>query len=335
MKSIKNKLNPYWVTGFVDAEGCFYIRLYRNKDYKIGWAIQACFQIQLHHRDKNLLLLIKSYFNEVGAIYTTRNKNLSIYQVRDLINITTIIIPHFIRYPLITEKYNDFCLFKNIVDLVNKKEHLTQEGLLKIVSLKSSINKGLSESVKKHFSPITITKRHVANIPVKLYPDWIGGFFSGEGCFYFTGKYLRIMITQHYRDELLMNILKNTLECGVISKDSRTNHIILTISKYEDICTKIIPLFDKNDRIKGIKYLNFKDFCLIAKLMDQKLHLSPSGLEKILKIKHNMNKNRHIIRKSCHWQDKISTKYRATALRCSIHLFSVRRLFASFNKIIY
>ena len=44
--------------------------------------------------------------------YTTKNRNLSTYQVRDFISITNIIIPHFIKYPLISEKYNDFLLFK-------------------------------------------------------------------------------------------------------------------------------------------------------------------------------------------------------------------------------
>ena len=146
---------------------------------------------------------------------------------------------------------------------------MTQEGLLNIITFKSSLNKGLSENIKKLFPTIIMIKRHVVNIPIKLDPNWIGGFFSGEGCFNFTGKYLRIIIAQHHRDELLMNILKNTLECGVIYKDSRTNHIVLTISKYKDICDKIIPLFDKNNSIKGIKYLDFKDFCLIAKLMNK------------------------------------------------------------------
>jgi hypothetical protein len=34
--NIRFKLNPYWVTGFVDAEGCFYVRLVRSKNHKIG-----------------------------------------------------------------------------------------------------------------------------------------------------------------------------------------------------------------------------------------------------------------------------------------------------------
>jgi hypothetical protein len=35
-KSNIGKLNPNWITGFVDAEGCFYIGLTRNKKCKMG-----------------------------------------------------------------------------------------------------------------------------------------------------------------------------------------------------------------------------------------------------------------------------------------------------------
>jgi LAGLIDADG endonuclease len=31
-----NKLNPDWVTGFIDAEGCFYVRIAKSKRHKIG-----------------------------------------------------------------------------------------------------------------------------------------------------------------------------------------------------------------------------------------------------------------------------------------------------------
>lgn len=54
-------MNPNWVTGFTDAEGCFMINITKSKTNRIGWQIQACFQILLHSRDKELLIKIK-YF---------------------------------------------------------------------------------------------------------------------------------------------------------------------------------------------------------------------------------------------------------------------------------
>lgn len=307
------KLNPNWITGFVDAEGCFYIRLYKNEKYykNTGWGIQACFQINLNYKDLDLLYQIKNFFNDKGSIYTS--KNSCIYQIRDILSITNTIIPHFNNYPLITQKYNDFILFRTIINIINVNKHLTNEGLLQIVSLKSSLNKGLSSNIKKHFPNIKMAERKVYVNNTIINKDWIGGFFSGEGCFLFEGKSLTVGIAQHYRDESLMIRLRNTLECGVVSQIPKNKHSLLRIRKLDDILNKIIPLFD-NNQIKGVKSFNFRDFCLIAKLMKLKAHLNPKGLILILKIKQNMNKGRKFLRKDCHWQDEVSTKY------CALHL---------------
>lgn len=63
-----------------------------------------------------------------------------ISSVKDLINQ---VIPHFDNYPLISKKKADYELFKEIVLLMKNKEHLTNKGLLKIMSLKASLNLGL------------------------------------------------------------------------------------------------------------------------------------------------------------------------------------------------
>ena len=58
---IKNKLNPYWVTGFTYGEGCFMINNLKNK--KINkWEIRPVFKIGLHKRDLDLLLQIQKFF---------------------------------------------------------------------------------------------------------------------------------------------------------------------------------------------------------------------------------------------------------------------------------
>ena len=59
--NIKYKLNPYWMTGLTDAEGCFYVKIAKSKNHKVGWWTQVCFQLGLHIRYKDLLLQIKSF----------------------------------------------------------------------------------------------------------------------------------------------------------------------------------------------------------------------------------------------------------------------------------
>jgi len=36
MNNERYKLNPYWVTGFVDGEGCFYVRISKSNKHKVG-----------------------------------------------------------------------------------------------------------------------------------------------------------------------------------------------------------------------------------------------------------------------------------------------------------
>jgi hypothetical protein len=52
----------------------------------------------------------------------------------------TKIIPHFDEYPLITQKRADYILFKQIANIIIKKEHLTNEGLQKIINIRANIN---------------------------------------------------------------------------------------------------------------------------------------------------------------------------------------------------
>ena len=54
---------------------------------------------------------------------------------------------------------------------------------------------------------------------------------------------------------------------------------------------KIIPFFEKYP-IKGVKALDYADFCKVAELMKNKAHLTEHGLEEIRKIKSGMNRGR-------------------------------------------
>jgi LAGLIDADG DNA endonuclease family protein len=182
------------------------------------------------------------------------NKNKSLlYQVRNLNEITKEIIPYFENYPLITQKQSDFLLFKEIIKLMNKNEHLTEDGLVKIINLKASLNKGLSNKLKIFFSNVITITRPKLNLPITINYNWIAGFFSGEYCFSIGiyksntnkigyGITLHISITQNYKDKLLIDKLMNTLNCGIVSKNYKNNMAVLNIYKFKDIYNIIIPL---------------------------------------------------------------------------------------------
>jgi hypothetical protein len=125
-------------------------------------------------------------------------------------DLTNVIIPFFDNYPLISQKRADFLLFKMIIELMNEGAHLTTEGLTKIVSLKASMNNGLSDKLKTQFTNIIPVDRSA--VVFKDIPDlhWLAGFTEAEGCFFVGIKKsshksgfaveLQFSITQHSRD---------------------------------------------------------------------------------------------------------------------------------------
>jgi hypothetical protein len=112
---------------------------------------------------------------------------------------------------------------------------------------------------------------------------------------YKTGYRLALVIAveQHSRDELLMNNLINKLGCGYTFKNSKRNSVSFRVTKFDDINKKIIPLF-KEYKIKGIKSLDYEDFCLAAEIIKRRDHVKLKGLEEIKQIKAQMNKARYI-----------------------------------------
>ena len=51
-----------------------------------------------------------------------------------------VILNHFDKHPLITQKYTDYLLFKMAINLIKEKAHLNLEGLRKLVAIRASLN---------------------------------------------------------------------------------------------------------------------------------------------------------------------------------------------------
>ena len=294
-----NRLNPWFVTGLADSEGTFTIMIDQNQKRTLGWRVQAKFQIGLHKRDLDLLLQAQQFFGGIGSI--GESGNMVFYSVSSVKDLTNTIIPHFLKYSLLTQKAADFLLFKSIVDLIINKAHLTIEGLNQIINIKASMNTGLSQIVKSKFNHINPVKRPLINTNNIPDPHWITGFVNGEGSFDIKiyqsktktgyGVQLRFRIPQHERDTQLIEILMKYFGSGVIEKHTQFPAVTLVIVKFSHIIEKVIPFFELYPLI-GIKRKDFLDWCEVARLMNGGSHLTIEGLKIIRTIKDGMNKGR-------------------------------------------
>lgn len=172
--SIKpSQLNPYFVTGFCDAESSFQVLVIKNKNSRLGWSVRSFFTIGLHSRDLALLLQIKSFFG-CGIIVKNDAQNEVSFRVNSLQDLTKIIVPHFLNYPLLTQKLADFKLFKQVTELIQNKANFTTEGLQEIINIKASMNLGLSshrgEELKSYFINTIPVQRPI--IKTKNIPDF-------------------------------------------------------------------------------------------------------------------------------------------------------------------
>lgn len=95
-------LNPWYITGITDGDGNFSISIIKNKN-KTGWLVIPSFTISagINPANYQMLLNIKSYLGDIGHINT--GKGTYNYHVMGYKN-CLLIKPHFIKYPLMTDK---------------------------------------------------------------------------------------------------------------------------------------------------------------------------------------------------------------------------------------
>lgn len=98
------------------------------------------FQISLHIKDIVLLEKLRDILGGVGFICKEGADVIKyrIHSIKDL----SVLTSHLDNYPLITQKLADYLIFKQVFNLIQNKEHLTSEGLDKIIALKAALNLG-------------------------------------------------------------------------------------------------------------------------------------------------------------------------------------------------
>ena len=156
----QERLEPQWVVGFVDGEGCFHIALNRQPKMRSGWQVLPEFRVVRHERDEQVLVRLQRFFG-CGSVTTNNGdrKELRVRGMRDLGHI----IEFFKVHRLQTKKRRDFEYFANVLELMERGEHLSPEGLRKIAGIVLEMN--------------TKTNTEAS----RILRDWMSASEKGEG----------------------------------------------------------------------------------------------------------------------------------------------------------
>lgn len=133
MTNIHEKLDPQWIVGFVDGEGCFYVGVLKNNTMTSGFQIQPEFTVTQHSRDIQLLYGLKEYF-QCGQVSVNNGESWH-WRVKNLAHFTEIIIPFFEKHKLKSKRRVEFEKFRTICLKIRDKTHLTPEGFSEVSTL--------------------------------------------------------------------------------------------------------------------------------------------------------------------------------------------------------
>ena len=134
-------LDPGWVVGFTDGEGCFSVSIHRNDLARPtnGWHVQPTFQVSQHEDHAMVLHDLLAFFACGKVRGKGARSNVQVYVVHSTIQLVERVIPFFEEHEL-RVKRDDFEKFADIVRSIRSRAHHRPEEFDRIVGLAYSMN---------------------------------------------------------------------------------------------------------------------------------------------------------------------------------------------------
>jgi hypothetical protein len=139
---VPNALDPWFVTGLAEGEGCFCVSFSVRPKLRCGLEVRPSFSLSLNERDRSLLVDLQAFFG-CGSIRESRGDRTFKYESRATRQLVGHVIPHFEAYPLRGYKARSFGGFARVCRMIEQGDHLERQGLVEIVDIayESSLGK--------------------------------------------------------------------------------------------------------------------------------------------------------------------------------------------------
>jgi hypothetical protein len=137
-------INPWYIVGFTEGEGCFAITISKHRTKKIGKEANLCFEIELRGDDRPILEKIQERFG-CGRIVNLNYQRYGWkphvkFVVKRQKDIFFKVIPFFKKFPLQGKKAKDFELFCQAARIFKTKSHLTEKGINELLKIREFMN---------------------------------------------------------------------------------------------------------------------------------------------------------------------------------------------------
>ena len=134
-------LDPWFVTGLTEGEGCFCMSLAIRAKLRTGLEVRPSFALSLNEKDLGLLEDLQAFF-ACGWIRESKGDRTFKYEVRSIRDLSTVILPHFDCFPLRGYKARSCAGFSRVCRMVEQGDHLQRDGLREIVDVAYQMNLG-------------------------------------------------------------------------------------------------------------------------------------------------------------------------------------------------
>jgi LAGLIDADG DNA endonuclease family protein len=134
-------LDPWFVTGLAEGEGCFCVSFALRAKLRIGLEARPSFSLSLNEKDLSLLEDLQAFFG-CGWIRASRSDRTFKYEVRSIADLLGTILPHFEGFPLRGGKAGSFNGFSRVCRMIEQGDHRERAGLEEIVTIAYGMNLG-------------------------------------------------------------------------------------------------------------------------------------------------------------------------------------------------